>query len=245
MLSSDVYSTSTQHPAPSPHLTALGELQHTAPVTSSSVQTASLARRERQKAETRKAILNAARELFVSDGIEATTMRAIAVRIGYTPPAIYHHFRDKQALIEELCMQDFGALGQAMYRIGRIENPVERLRRMGLAYADFALDNPSQYRFMFMTEHRHDHHSDPAFTKPDQDAYEFLLATVTECIESGALRPELSDPQELAQIMWSGVHGIVSLYFTHCHDPFIQWRSPRETVRTMTDVLVRGAVRTP
>jgi AcrR family transcriptional regulator len=211
-------------------------------VTSSPVQTASLARRERQKAETRQAILDAARELFVSDGIEATTMRAIAVKIGYTPTAIYHHFRDKQALIEELCMADFGALGQAMYRIGRIENPVERLRRLGLAYADFALDNPSQYRFMFMTEHSHEHH-DARNPKPDQDAYEFLLATVTEAIESGAMRPELSDPQEMAQMMWAGVHGIVSLYFTHCNDPFIQWRSPRETVRTMTDVLIRGSVR--
>ena len=212
-------------------------------MTSASPHTSSLARRERQKAETRQAILNAARELFVADGIEATTMRAIAVKIGYTPTAIYHHFRDKQALIEELCAEDFGALGQAMYRIGRIENPVERLRRLGLAYADFALDNPSQYHFMFMTEYRHGHPDGAGHGKPDKDAYEFLLATVTEAIDSGALRPELSDPHEVAQMMWSGVHGIVSLYFTHCGDPHIQWRAPRETVRTMTDVLIRGSVR--
>ena len=51
-------------------------------MTTSAIRTASLARRERQKAETRQAILNAARELFVADGVEATTMRAIAAKIG-------------------------------------------------------------------------------------------------------------------------------------------------------------------
>lgn len=213
------------------------------PVTSSPVRDGSLARRERQKAETRQAILDAARELFVSDGIEATTMRAIALKIGYTPTAIYHHFRDKEALIEELCMADFGALGQAMHKIGRIEDPVERLRRLGLAYADFALDNPSQYRFMFMTQHEHSVEDADKLSKPDEDAYGFLLHTVTEGIEAGKYRPELSDPQEMAQMMWSGVHGIVSLYFTHCKDAFIQWRAPRETVRTMVDVMIRGSVR--
>jgi len=212
-------------------------------MTSAAVQTGSLARRERQKAETRQSILDAARELFVTVGIEATTMRAIALKIGYTPTAIYHHFRDKDAMIEELCMADFTALGNAMYKIGRIEDPVERLRRLGLAYADFALDNPSQYRFMFMTQQGHEHHTDLSYKKPDQDAYDFLLRTVTDGIEAGRYRPELADPQEMAQMMWAGVHGIVSLYFTHCSDPYIQWRAPRETVRTMVDALIRGSVR--
>lgn len=124
-------------------------------MTTSAIQSASLARRERQKAETRQLILDAARELFVADGVEATTMRAIAAKIGYTPTAIYHHFQDKDTLIVELCMVDFRSLAQAMYKIGRIEDPVDRLRRMGLAYAEFALANPSQYRFMFMTQMRH------------------------------------------------------------------------------------------
>ena len=214
-------------------------------MTSSAPHPGSLARRERQKAETRQAILDAARELFVTDGIEATTMRAIAVKIGYTPTAIYHHFRDKDALIEELCMADFRALGQAMYKIGRIADPVDRLRRLGLAYVDFALDNPSQYRFMFMTQQGHGHGEELHHSKPDEDAYQFLLNTVTDGIEAGRYRPELADPQEMAQMMWAGVHGIVALYFTHGDDPYIQWRAPRETVRTMVDTLMRGAARVP
>lgn len=212
-------------------------------MTTSAIRTASLARRERQKAETRQAILDAARELFVTDGVEATTMRAIAAKIGYTPTAIYHHFRDKDALLEELCLADFGALGQAMTRIGRIEDPAERLTRMGMAYTDFAIDNPSQYRFMFMTVHGHPSIED-RFT-PDQDAYAFLLTTVEEGIAKGIFRPEMTDGPEIAQMFWGSIHGVISLWFTHCDDPNIVLRNPRETVRTMCTTLLRGALRNP
>jgi AcrR family transcriptional regulator len=214
-------------------------------MTTSAIRTASLARRERQKAETRQAILDAARELFVAEGVEATTMRGIAARIGYTPTAIYHHFRDKDALIVELCMADFRALGQAMYKIGRIEDPVERLRRMGQAYADFALSNPSQYRFMFMTaiEHPAVDAEGREIKMPDEDAYRFLLDTVEEGIARGVYRPELTDGPELAQMFWGSIHGIVSLWFTHQNDPHIILRDPRETIRTVCDVLIRGALR--
>lgn len=211
------------------------------------IRTASLARRERQKAETRQAILDAARELFVQDGVEATTMRAIAAKIGYTPTAIYHHFKDKDSLLVELCVADFRALGLALHKIGRIEDPVERLKRMGMAYTDFALDNPSQYRFMFMTLHDHDmlDAGGKPVKSPEEDAYGFLLDTVQEGIDSQRFRPELSDAPELAMMVWGGIHGIISLWYTHQNDPSITFRDPRETVRSMCDTIMRGAVRNP
>ena len=215
--------------------------------TASPIRSASLVRRERLKAETRQAILDAARELFVTDGIEATTMRAIASKIGYTATAIYHHFRDKDALIEELCIADFTALGHAMYRIGRIEDPVDRLRKLGHAYAEFAMANPSQYRFMFMTPQRHgptDALGHPTH-KPDEDAYEFLFATVSEGLGANRFRPELSNPHELSQMMWAGTHGVVSLWLTHRDDPYIEWHPPLETVGSLIDAIIRGSLRDP
>ena len=202
----------------------------------------SLIRRERQKAETRRAILDAARDLFVSDGIEATTMRAIAAKIGYTATAIYHHFRDKDALIEELCAADFAALGKAMHNIGDIQDCVERLRALGIAYAEFALANPSQYRFMFMTSQRQrllDEDGRPSHG-PDEDAYEFVFQTVSECVATGRFRPEFVSRHELAQLMWASVHGVVSLWLTHAEDPYVQWHPPLETIRTIINVVIRG-----
>lgn len=202
------------------------------------------ARRERQKEETRARILDAARELFVQNGIEATTMRAIAGKIAYTPTAIYHHFRDKEALLAELCAMDFLALAGALVRIGEIDDPLERVRRMGMAYAEFALDNKSQYQFMFMTSSGHvmDEYGIEK-QNPQEDAYGFLVQTVEEGLKKGLFRSEYQDEHQLAQILWGGLHGIVSLHLVLSHDPWIDWRDPLATIRLSIEALLRGTRR--
>jgi AcrR family transcriptional regulator len=205
-------------------------------------------RRIREREQTKSRILDAAREMFVADGDEAVTMREIATRIDYTPTAIYHHFRDKQALIEELCLLDFRGLAQAFQKIGRIEDPVDRLRRIGLAYVDYALEHPSHYRFMFMTPKPLLPASSLGVSdgEPDSHAYGVLRSTVAEGIAAGRFRPEFTDADELAQVLWSGVHGIVSLHIVKGgKGEHIAWRNPRETGRAMLDVLMRGTLRSP
>ncbi len=205
----------------------------------------SVARRVRQKEETRDLILDAARDLFVANGVEATTMRAIAARIDYTPTAIYHHFRDKEALIEELCYLDFRALAAALVRIGEIADPLERIRKMGWAYADFGLENRGQYQFMFMTATSHVAIDSRRMEKdnPEEDAYGFLVQTVEEGLKKGLFRPEFQDEHQLAQIFWGGLHGIISLHIAKADDPWITWRDPRSTIRLAIDVMVRGTRR--
>jgi AcrR family transcriptional regulator len=205
-------------------------------------------RRTREREQTKSRILDAAREMFVQDGVEAVTMREIAKRIEYTPTAIYHHFRDKQALIEELCVIDFRSLAEVFLRIGRIEDPVERLRRIGLAYIDYALEHPSHYRFMFMTPKPLLPSSSLGTSdgEPGSHAYGVLRATAAEGIAQGRFRPEFSDPDELAQVLWSGVHGIVSLQIVKGgKGEHVAWKDPRETGRAMVDVLMRGTLRSP
>lgn len=191
-------------------------------------------------------ILDAARELFVERGVESVTMRAIAQRIEYTPTAIYHHFRDKQALLVELCVVDFQALGHAFQRIGRIEDPVERLRRIGMAYTAFGLENPSHYRFLFMTQRETvDEVVAHERLHPEEDAYEILRETVTETIAAGRLRPEHDDAESVAQMLWAGVHGVVSLHITKQKEAWIDWRDARTTARHVVDTLLRGILRDP
>ena len=205
-------------------------------------------RRTREREQTKSRILNAARDMFVQDGVEAVTMREIAKRIEYTPTAIYHHFRDKQALIEELCLVDFRGLAQAFQKIGRIEDPVRRLGRIGLSYIDYALEHPSHYRFMFMTPKPLLPSSSLGITdgEPDTHAYAILKTTVAEGIAQGRFRPEFTDADELAQVLWSGLHGIVSLHIVKGgKGEHIAWRNPRETGRAMLDVLMRGTLRAP
>jgi AcrR family transcriptional regulator len=207
-------------------------------------------RRERELGDTRRRILEAAREMFVQQGYEATTMRAIAQRIEYTATAIYHHFRDKEELLTELCTADFRSLAAAFQRIGRTEDPIERLRQIGDAYVDFALEHPMQYQLMFMTRQPVMQVKDIARGDPGQDAYAFLRDAWVDAIASGRLRPEYTDPEELAQMCWSAVHGLLALHIIK-HNPkqkggdWIEWRDARRTARRLSDTQLRGLLRDP
>jgi AcrR family transcriptional regulator len=94
-------------------------------------------RRQRERTEIRERILDAALEVFATEGVEGVTMRALADAIEYTPPVIYAHFRDKDAIIEELCYRQLRTLAQAFANFRSLD-PVERLRQIGYVYVDFA-----------------------------------------------------------------------------------------------------------
>ena len=67
-------------------------------------------RRDREREEVRRKILDAARELFTAEGYERVTMRRIAEAIEYSPTTIYNHFQDKDDLLQALCEDEFARL---------------------------------------------------------------------------------------------------------------------------------------
>jgi AcrR family transcriptional regulator len=181
--------------------------------------------------------------MFVERGYDAVSMRMIAQRIEYSPTAIYFHFKDKEALFQELCATDFLALAQVFAEVAKIADPIERLRRLGLVYADFAIEHPNHYRLMFMTPRPAVEPTEAqAATRgnPEEDAYALLRQTVAAGIAAGVFRPELSDEEELAQLVWAGVHGVVSLQIAKEQDPWVDWRPARRTAERMIEVMVRG-----
>jgi AcrR family transcriptional regulator len=202
-------------------------------------------RRERERQQLRTRILDAARELFAEQGFEAVTMRKIAERIEYSPTAIYFHFKDKEALLRELCDTDFGALAQEFQKIARIGDSVDRLRQIGRAYVGFGIDSPNHYRIMFMTPHPPGiRGEDSRITKgnPEEDAYAFLRATTAEAIAAGRLRPELHDADLVSQMVWAGTHGVVSLHIAKCNDDWVEWRDARKTAHALIEAMIRGIV---
>lgn len=204
-------------------------------------------RRQRERVETRERILDAARELFARDGYEAVTMRAIAETVEYTPTAIYHHFENKQALVTELCQLDFQTLAGHFGRVAHINDPVERVRAIGDAYLDFAQRYPNHYRFMFMTivpeiEHSADYLAE-THGNPQRDAYAFLREACARAIAAGAFRPELNDPDQLAQILWSNVHGLIALHIVKKRHNWVDFRDLKQTAKASREALMRGLLK--
>ncbi|GAB33025.1 putative TetR family transcriptional regulator [Gordonia otitidis NBRC 100426] len=96
-------------------------------------------------------IIDAATSLLLdAEAASAVSIRAVAERVGVTPPSIYLHFADKDALLEAVCARYFEQLDEKLAEasIG-VDDPLERALQMGMAYVRFAVDTPVLYREAF------------------------------------------------------------------------------------------------
>jgi AcrR family transcriptional regulator len=203
-------------------------------------------RRERAKSETRDKILDAARELFITEGYDGVSMRKVAEKIEYSPTAIYVHFADKEELFRELCHEDFGRLAEIFQSGTASLDPVERLRHIGRTYVDFGVQFPNHYKMMFMTPHplaELDETDQEIKGNPEMDAYAFLKLSVQQAIDAGCFRDELKDAELISQTLWAAVHGVISLHIAKCNDAWVEWRPIKDRAELMLDATLRGLLR--
>lgn len=93
--------------------------------------------RASQRQETRRAVLDAAREEFERVGFEGANLRAIAARAGVAAGTVIHHFTDKQGLLHAALFDDLDAtLGKVLADLGPppLERQLQRLARGVFAY---------------------------------------------------------------------------------------------------------------
>ena len=96
-------------------------------------------RRSQSRAETRRVILDATEALLLEVGHEGLSVRKLVDRCGYSAPTIYHHFKDKDGLIDALLEQRLTLLASDLERVPLVADPVENLRALTRAFAMFGL----------------------------------------------------------------------------------------------------------
>ncbi len=191
-------------------------------------------------------MVDAARELFLDGGEEAVTLRRVADKIEYSATTIYQHFPSKEALLQELCAADFEVFSRALKQAERTPDPLARLRRVSLCYADFGLQYPRHYRFMFMASPRAPQMEPSGGGETDGSkskrptAYDYLSSAVFKAMAAGCFRPAYRDVPLITQVLWGGLHGVISLHLVRARFPEVGWRSTQESLETMLDLLLHG-----
>lgn len=166
-------------------------------------------RKERDKIELKSRILDAARELFLKQGFDKTSIRNIADLIEYSPGIIYHYFKDKNDIFHALHSEGFTELGRRMQVLQSVENPMERLKAMGRIYIGYALENPDMYDLMFIMQAPLDALADKADWDEGEGVFNGLKSNVDDCMRFGHFQGQ--EIESLSFMIWSVVHGMVSL----------------------------------
>jgi AcrR family transcriptional regulator len=168
------------------------------------------ARKQREKLEMRRLILDAAKDIFLEKGFHNTSIRNIAEKIEYSPGTIYLYYKDKDDIFHALHEEGFGKMLGMMQPLLHVADPMERLIAMGKVYMEFALKNKELYDLMFIMEA-------PINAELNREKWEmgdrtlnFLKEVLTDCQQKGHFKDMNID--YLSFMIWSSLHGMCALF---------------------------------
>lgn len=193
-------------------------------------------RRAERKADTRRAILEAATALFLEQGFEKFSLRQVAEAIGYSATTIYLYFNDKDDLLFHVAMEGFKRFGESLQAgYAGADDPLGRLKAIGKAYVEFGLANPVNYRLMFMQRGEFLQREPPEGYTSVIDSFGILLRTLEECMRAGLI--EEGDLMTYAAMVWTTVHGLVALAIS---TPYFDERAISAVLERSQHMIVDG-----
>lgn len=157
---------------------------------------------------TRRAILDQASQLLAESGPEALSMRRLSQRIGASTIVLYTHFRDKQAILDELYIEGFERLRQDLARVEPSADPIQHVMDLGRAYRRSAIANPTYYQIMF-TRCVPGFDPTPQSREVSKQSFLILAGAVQRCMDSGVA--PTGDAAQIAHTLWGTLHGLISL----------------------------------
>jgi AcrR family transcriptional regulator len=168
------------------------------------------ARKQREKLEMRRIILDAAKGIFLEKGFYSASIRNIAEKIEYSPGTIYLYYKDKDDIFHALHEEGFGKMLGMMQPLQHVSDPMERLIAMGKVYMEFALQNKELYDLMFIMEA-------PINAEHNREKWEMggrtldlLKKVLAECQEKGYFKG--LNIEYLSFMIWSSLHGMCALF---------------------------------
>jgi AcrR family transcriptional regulator len=162
----------------------------------------------------RGVLIRAARELATEVGVDALTVREVSRRAGVSSAAPYHHFSNRVELMRALVAEAVEQLICAMLEAKHAQSePLAALKATKIAYVNFALRFPTEFRLMFRRDlgtpdsTRAENCDEPDLT--NSAAYQILFESIIECQRAGVLAA--NDPKVMAMSAWGIAHGLACL----------------------------------
>ena len=180
----------------------------------------------------RRRILDEARHVLVAEGVSALSMRRVAAEVGVSATSIYLYYKDKNALIHALIAEGMELLGESLREAltagtSSADLPVKRIEAMCRKYLEFAQAHPEYYEIMFLLRPQ-------LMERYPRRMYRVARKNLGLAVRELAAADGLpaSDEHRLrASVMWSTLHGAVSLLLASRFDAAL----PRE--RLMDEAL--------
>lgn len=191
----------------------------------------------------RRALIEGGLQSARTGGPAAVSLREVTRAVGVSPNAAYRHFSGREDLVRAVAGEAQLALARAIRErvdatpgdLPPAEASIERLRRVGLAYIDFARAERGWFEVAFSIQDQQP--SEGIVTLDDEVVapFQLLLDTLDTMVASGALSAERRPFAEWA--CWSAVHGFAEIAV---HGP-VQWQ-PAPVIDALAAAVVESAI---
>lgn len=183
-------------------------------------------------------IIRVARKLFAENGYDGVSMRRVAEQAACAPSALYRYFPSKRALLRFIWEEIFADLAEHLRGSAHAAtSPLAQLGDISLAYLDFWLMRPDDFRSIFLIQDRADTDADGFFaqtSKAVQDLNVFTQA-IQHAQDDGSLTQR--DTALVRDILFSALQGALMNVITI---PEYAWVDPTQLGRLTLEVTLRG-----
>jgi AcrR family transcriptional regulator len=174
-------------------------------------------RRRRPRGAVRDGLVAAGLELARAGGPDAVVLREATRMVGVVPNAAYRHFADRDELLAAVCQAAMGELADRMAAgVARVRGKRgdaaaarRRLRAIGVAYLEFAREEPGLFATAFALPQAHAYGAARDGAGPDRSPLGQLRTVLDELVDAGVLDRQRRDGIEYP--IWSTVHGMAVL----------------------------------
>jgi AcrR family transcriptional regulator len=162
--------------------------------------------------ELREKVLKSAGRLFSEGGYKHVSMRRIAEEVGCSQMAMYRHFPDKDALMQQLCVDLYEQFTIRMHKqFALLEDPRERLWKAMQQFLTLSIKNPHHYRLVFLYSNT-DEQGLALRSTVANSALAYFRGNLSQALPSGT--SEVVVDERLHQLL-ACLHGMSVLLITH------------------------------
>ncbi|MGH3953082.1 MAG: TetR/AcrR family transcriptional regulator [Mycobacterium sp.] len=165
-------------------------------------------------------LVSAAMELLNEQGPDALQTRKIAAAAGTSTMAVYTYFGGMRELIAEVAEECLRRFADAQAVVEQTDDVIADLMMTGMAYRQFAIDNPHMYRLMFGVTSAHGVNAprknmfDTSQVTPEHPSAAYLFRCVQRAMAADRIDGSPDDAAKVAATaakFWTIMHGFVML----------------------------------
>jgi AcrR family transcriptional regulator len=175
-------------------------------------------RKERERAQRRELLLEAAERVFGKKPFDEATMQEVAAEAQIGMQGLYEHFPSKQELYEGLMLQRAEAFQEKASRVlSGLTDPLDQLRALAAVYVETFRDRPAFLPVFIKERVQFDWGFTSRFGPKIHAIYRLernrLRGILEKAVKRRILKP--MDPEFLTQLCLDVLHS--SLYYQHRH----------------------------